>query len=615
MAFPTITVECMFNDPTWTDISAWTRGVSIRRGASRVDSPLLRYEAGTATIRLDNRDRRFDPTNLAGPYVSGFSNTTSELAFTAAITQFFGHGVTVAVKSAAGQTATVSAVSSTASGTTSSFSVPRPAGTVSGRIMLAFHSCDTGTPASMTVSGGSAWTTLTTVTSGDDALQLRISYKVTGGSEPANYTFGQASGADGVAAVVLLSGADTGAVPVFAVQSNPESSYFVTPGVTPAGEDDLELRWVAGTGGGSGNSWTVPDGYTERVDAQSGAYVTAALASAELSGYGQGTATRVVPMRPIRIRAVWNAVTYDLFRGYVDTWDVDWQGNYESEVTVPCTDAFKIFGADSRTALGAPVGAGEDSGARVNRILDSLGWSASDRVISTGNSTVQGTTLEGDSLAELQTVADTEIGELYVRGDGKVVFRNRQALVSETRSTTVQATFGGDPGELPYHEVGISYDDVQMANRVKATREGGAEQVAEDIDSIDEYTAHTFERSGLLHVSDGETLSWAQWLLHLGKSPELRFDEITIRPIKDETSLFPQVLGREIGDRIAIKRQPPGGGDVVEREVFIRGIEHTIEGGWRWETRWVLQSATQVGSFFTLGHATLGVLGANALVY
>src|SRR5688572_26097728 len=225
MAFPQIVVECMFTDPTWSDISPWVRGVEIKRGASRVDGPVLRYEAGTATIRLDNRDRRFDPTNLAGPYVSGFASDTGERAFTASRPQFFGHGVTIAVKSAAGQNADVAAVTSTASGTTASFSVTRPTGTTSGQVMVAIHSADAGTPASMSVSGGSAWTTLATLTSGDGALQTRISYKVTGGSEPANYTFAQASGADGVAAVILLSGADTVAVPIYGTEDNPESSY------------------------------------------------------------------------------------------------------------------------------------------------------------------------------------------------------------------------------------------------------------------------------------------------------------------------------------------------------------------------------------------------------
>lgn len=54
----------------WTDITAYALGFSTRRGASRAEGPVLRFEAGSATIQLDNADRRFDPTNLSGPYVS-----------------------------------------------------------------------------------------------------------------------------------------------------------------------------------------------------------------------------------------------------------------------------------------------------------------------------------------------------------------------------------------------------------------------------------------------------------------------------------------------------------------------------------------------------------------
>lgn len=53
----------------WTDITQYALGFSTRRGASRAEGPVLRFEAGTATITLDNSDRRFDPTNLSGPYV------------------------------------------------------------------------------------------------------------------------------------------------------------------------------------------------------------------------------------------------------------------------------------------------------------------------------------------------------------------------------------------------------------------------------------------------------------------------------------------------------------------------------------------------------------------
>lgn len=47
------------------------RSWSIRRGAGQGNEPTRRYDAGTATIILNDGDRRFDPDNLAGPYVSG----------------------------------------------------------------------------------------------------------------------------------------------------------------------------------------------------------------------------------------------------------------------------------------------------------------------------------------------------------------------------------------------------------------------------------------------------------------------------------------------------------------------------------------------------------------
>lgn len=47
------------------DITSYARSISTSRGRRRA---LDRFATGTATIVLDNRDRRFDPTNTASPY-------------------------------------------------------------------------------------------------------------------------------------------------------------------------------------------------------------------------------------------------------------------------------------------------------------------------------------------------------------------------------------------------------------------------------------------------------------------------------------------------------------------------------------------------------------------
>lgn len=54
-------------DIIWSDITAYVRQLTTARRFSR---DLQQWEAGTATLVLDNRDGRFTPDNLSGPYVA-----------------------------------------------------------------------------------------------------------------------------------------------------------------------------------------------------------------------------------------------------------------------------------------------------------------------------------------------------------------------------------------------------------------------------------------------------------------------------------------------------------------------------------------------------------------
>lgn len=53
---------------TFADVSAYVRSVQCRRGRQRSTDT---FAAGTATVVLDNRDGRFDPSNTSGPYAAG----------------------------------------------------------------------------------------------------------------------------------------------------------------------------------------------------------------------------------------------------------------------------------------------------------------------------------------------------------------------------------------------------------------------------------------------------------------------------------------------------------------------------------------------------------------
>ncbi len=813
MAVPYLKTEVQFTSPTWTDISAYVRSAKVVRGSTRVDSPTVRYEAGTAELRLDNRDRRFDPTNLAGPYTASFSSDSGSFKFKCAQSNFYGLGLTVLVKSLAGQTASIVNVTSKATGTTSSSTIAKPAGTVAGHKMLVFHFFDVGDAVNGGITGGATWNNLNAYTLGTDTIQCRVWHKTAGSSEPASYTVAQSSGTDGVIFCVTIANADNAVTPNIVAIDDSGLALFNTNPLPVFGTNDLDLRVCGGsTWGTGGASWNVDDptsGFTEYADRQSNTFTNGALWARSLSGVsvGGGTSTRVLPMRPVRITATWTftpttnlvqnpsfendangwtdangngsirqvekigwiggdalelsrkqqsspfnvygaictglaagatsgstvtisayvmipaasypkitgvsitgtgfsatfvptppapdgwyrislttaltanlanpqfqfwtddthgdgqviayldgvqvevkpsatpycdgdqpgcswtgtphlssstrpaSVSFPLFRGFVDNWDVQWEAGVDSEVTVPCTDGFKVLGVVDRLALNTPVGNGELSGARVNRILNSANWPVADRNIAAGSSTMQGTTLDGTALTELFLVSDSELGEFYMSADGIATFRGRTGILSDARSTNPQARFGDGgsvAGEIPYHDVKISNDDTQLYNLARVARAGGSQQTALDQPSIDDFQEHTFERTDLVLASDAESLAYAQWIVYISKDPELRFDSLVIKPQKDEDALFPQVLKREIGDRIRITRRPPdsskptGIGDPVIREVFIRGVEFEIE-QYEWTVTYTLQSATKVGSFLTLDHPVLGRIGRNAL--
>lgn len=335
-----------------------------------------------------------------------------------------------------------------------------------------------------------------------------------------------------------------------------------------------------------------------------------------LSGpYVAGGITQLRPMKGIRIKAVYGGVTYPLIKVYANEWAVDYGRNGRSTI-VTGSDAIKVlsnYNGPQQTA----VGAGETSGARINRVLDNAGWPAADRLVQTGNSTMQATTLAQPAWSEILLTSDSEGGQVYVNGAGQVQFQQRQDVFTNPRATTIQATFGdsGDATEIPYTDVAISYDDTQLANYVRIARVGGVEQTAQDGVSQAAYLTRTFTRSDLIVQTDAEAANYAGQLLYQWKDPELRFESVTVQPKRVGTiDAFPYLLGAAFGDRVRVRRRPANrAGALIEQQVFVRGLTHVITNR-DWTTTLSLQSATKWG-FFTLNDTVLGVLDTDALTY
>ncbi len=291
----------------------------------------------------------------------------------------------------------------------------------------------------------------------------------------------------------------------------------------------------------------------------------------------------VLPLKPVRIRAVYSSTTYDLFRGYVQGWSNAWgAGGHDAYATCKLVDAFAIF---ARTRL-TTTESQELSGTRLGNLLDDMGWPSGGtwRNIATGDLQMQGVLMDCHSaLLELHRVADSDAGVVFMSNDGRVTFQE----YDHRSGLSVSATFGdGDASTAKkYVHVVMAYDDRHMHNRVEVTRFGGAAAVAsEDTPSINTYGTRVRSYNDMLVVDDSDAGTLAsRWLAKL-KDPGPRFQELRLEPRSSPSNLWADALGLELSQKINVRRNPPGGGE-INQDCYIEGIEHRVSAATkRWST-------------------------------
>jgi hypothetical protein len=264
---------------------------------------------------------------------------------------------------------------------------------------------------------------------------------------------------------------------------------------------------------------------------------------------------------------------------------------------------------------------------RVTSILDAAAWPAADRSLDTGISTVQPSALDKvDALSHLQLVELSENGRLYIKGDGVLRFENRHSAYL----TTSQFTFTG----AHYHDPVADYDDTQIWNEVTVTRAAEpvpdgrlapldpTPQIQEDATSQTAYLIRSLDRAGVIFENDNEAHDAAEFLLANYKDPALRISAISVSPAKIPATLWPQVLGREIGERVTVTIVPPGGGATIIQHSFIEGINLEYAASPRHFDATYRLSAIGIGyqvygagkSIFTVGTSAL-TSGTGVLVY
>ena len=320
----------------------------------------------------------------------------------------------------------------------------------------------------------------------------------------------------------------------------------------------------------------------------------------------------LVPLRQIIITADYGGNDYYLFSGYIQAYDTGfWQGTEDvSRVTLRCVDGFRLFsGASITTVTGGT--AGQDSGTRINKILDQIEFPVSLRNIDTGDSTLQadpGT--QRNVLDALQQVENSELGGVFLDGQGIVNFKNRNAMISSP--ATAAYSFADDGTAISYQDAVVAFDDTTLINSVSVTRTGGSAQTAFDQNSIDKYFLHSGIREDILVQNDTEALNQAKAILATRKDPEPRVDSIVLN-LYDDTNPNKPLSGVDIEllDGVTVKKTMPGSSSITQNSVVI-GINHDITKS-SWNTKLFTSEPLVAG--FVLNSSIDGILGEDVLSY
>lgn len=257
----------------------------------------------------------------------------------------------------------------------------------------------------------------------------------------------------------------------------------------------------------------------------------------------------------------------------------------------------------------------QTSGERFGTILDIIGHPAADRTIETGTSVLQpimSSLATTRVLAYLQQVALTERGLPYQAPDGKITFLGRSHLWTTAASNTSQATFTDTSvTTLPYELAGtdLMQDPLDVYNEVPVARSGGATQTATDATSATTYGERTLGGlTDLLFNGDEEAVDRANFELSTHKDPLTRVRSLHLHPQDAPVTLFPQVLGRALWDRVTFVRTFKVG-STFSQETIIEGVEHQWTGD-DWHTFFHL-AAGDATHAWVLGDATFGVLDST----
>lgn len=583
-------------ESSWFDWSPWVEAVEVHEAGRK--SSLDSISAATATITLDNTDRRFDPINPDTPYRSDGAPLSS----------------TVGTHNEAN---------------TGTITITPPSGTVEGDLLLGFIASQGNIePTGVTTPAALDGNQIVNAASGDnrenppaggDARLVVYARQVEAG-DPSSWSvsmslasgqvdvavryrnFFEGSGWQEPAVVVSDGWLNSGTFPDVVVPFDGSKILYALarrPTGTPGYDDTVNCpgttKLLDQLNAGQGHGLAIFERDAPSAGFYAGpavswthySYVAAAAVVINPDGFGAinylQTDTRV------RISL---GGTEDRVCGVIDSFDIEDDPPDYSRAVISCTDRMKQTAAyefaQDATTIAFEEGEywrllhlwrtpSEQTAADwVDAVLDELGCHADDRSIGEGLVPIETTTTQGQFAQDfLRAITRAEWGAFFFDRSGVPTFVGRHARFSDPRQTTPQYVITDQPGagELLWSEAPLVRNAEEVRNVARFSTAGGYEATREDPGSIALHGKNVYAVSDLDLKRNRDADANAELVIYQYGDLDPHFSSVTVDCVDENSDEFTALLDLRFSDRVTIEQNDiPGGGDPIAVDEFVQRI-------------------------------------------
>lgn len=301
-----------------------------------------------------------------------------------------------------------------------------------------------------------------------------------------------------------------------------------------------------------------------------------------------------------------------VFGGYVDDYTVNYEIPNICTVDVACLDGFSI---PANTYLYNYTGASQLTGARINNILDTIGYPAS-RNIAAGLTMLAAGGLSNrvHAIDDLQMAARSENGYLYVDKAGVMTFHDRYYLAGAVSSMTFSDTGSG----IPYQGITQKSQTLLLYNQVTGQRRlGGTRQQAQDAASVAEFLPRELLLGQLDNATDADVLSLCEYLVGRYSQPDLRFNTVTVELRSVDLATQQQLCGLDLIKLVTVNRTPAGSGTptTISKLSVVDGISFSLDASSSTSTITLTLASFDTRNFLILDDPVFGILGSAKVGY